>query len=290
MTDRPNKASSRGNIFGVGISAVSLAEAVRYIQAYIENGARHYVSVCTVHTIMEARQSTELRVLLNRSFMSTPDGMPLVWLTRRCGFENVTRVYGPDLVEAFCEQSASKGYRHYFDGGAEGVVEELCGVMTRRYPGLQIAGAYSPFQEGRRNGVAGSARSHQRNTARHRLGGPGNTQAGLLGGSASAAPPCTGTHCGGGRLRFFHGKGRQAPRWVQRSGLEWLFRLCMEPRRLAYRYLVYNPLFVAHVSLQMTGLQLYEMDGMLPIERSAHSAEKRVGKKKYKCGPSKTVP
>src|SRR5262245_47961746 len=116
---------SRVNVLGVGISPINLEEAVQEIERWIAERARNYVNVCTVHTVMECQNDTRLRAIVNRSGLSTPDGMPLVWLSRLHGFREAGRVYGPDLMLKLCERSAITGHRHFFYGGAPGVADLL---------------------------------------------------------------------------------------------------------------------------------------------------------------------
>jgi N-acetylglucosaminyldiphosphoundecaprenol N-acetyl-beta-D-mannosaminyltransferase len=139
-----NNAPERVNILGVGISAITPEGAVRQMSAWIEAKDYKYINVCTVHTVMECQRNPNLRDIVNRSGLATPDGMPLVWFCRCHGKKNVTRVYGPDLMLSFCEFSAIKGYRHFFYGGQPGVAQLLVNVLKKNYPRLQVAGAYSP--------------------------------------------------------------------------------------------------------------------------------------------------
>ncbi|MCB0196127.1 MAG: WecB/TagA/CpsF family glycosyltransferase, partial [Anaerolineae bacterium] len=120
------------NILGVGIHAITMAQTLAQISTWIEEGTRHYVSICTVHTVMECHRSEQVRRAVNNAGLATPDGMPLVWLGKLKSKHPVTRVYGPDLMLALCELSAQRGYRHYFYGGAEGVATKLAqGLQTQ---------------------------------------------------------------------------------------------------------------------------------------------------------------
>nr|AIA94853.1 Glyco_tran_WecB [uncultured Methylobacterium sp.] len=110
----------RANILGVGISAVNLELALAVIDQWIAAKTPNYVCVTPVHSVMDCYADAPLRAIYNRAGMVTPDGMPIVWLTRAQGYDHVQRVYGPDLMLALCEHSVAQGYRHYFYGGAEG--------------------------------------------------------------------------------------------------------------------------------------------------------------------------
>jgi len=190
-----------------------------------------------------------------------PDGMPLVWLGRGQGHRQVTRVYGPDLMLAVCDAGRATGLTHYFFGGAAGVPERLRDRLAQRFPGLRVVGTMSPpFRPltaaeiaALRGEIAAqrpdilwvglSTPKQELFMAQH---GP-QLDAGLLIGVGAA-------------FDFHAGVTPQAPRWMQQSGLEWLFRLGVEPRRLWRRYLVNNPLFVARLLLQATGLRRYPLD------------------------------
>ena len=253
---------TRTNILGVGINAITMAQAIDQISTWIETGARQYISVCTVHTIMECRQDERVRRAVNQAGLATPDGMPLVWLSKWQSGLEVSRVYGPDLMLALCEHAAARGYRHYFYGGAQGVPELLAARLQSRFPGLKVAGCYAPpFRPL-------TAEEEAQIIARINQAAPDIVWVGLgtpkqdLWMAAHrpqlAAPVLIAV---GAAFDFHTGRVAQAPRWMQRNGLEWLYRLLQEPRRLWYRYLIYNPLFVVLVIAQMLGLKRYTLTG-----------------------------
>jgi N-acetylglucosaminyldiphosphoundecaprenol N-acetyl-beta-D-mannosaminyltransferase len=132
------------DILGVEISAINMGLAVETIEDWIERNESHCVCICTVHTIMECQRDPELRTIVNAAGLRTPDGMPLVWLSRRAGHAHVSRVYGPDLMLDLSSRSADTGHRHFFYGGAPGVAETLVERLTRRFPGLNVAGIHTP--------------------------------------------------------------------------------------------------------------------------------------------------
>jgi N-acetylglucosaminyldiphosphoundecaprenol N-acetyl-beta-D-mannosaminyltransferase len=255
-----NNAPERVNILGVGISAITPEGAVRQMSAWIEAKDYKYINVCTVHTVMECQRNPNLRDIVNRSGLATPDGMPLVWFCRCHGKKNVTRVYGPDLMLSFCEFSAIKGYRHFFYGGQPGVAQLLVNVLKKNYPRLQVAGAYSP--PFRPTGTLEEPEVIKEiNDARPDvvwvgLGTPKQDFWVSQHRPFLDAPVLVAV---GAAFDFHTGRVPQAPSWMQRSGLEWLFRLLQEPRRLAFRYLVYNPLFIMHILLQITNLRTYSI-------------------------------
>jgi N-acetylglucosaminyldiphosphoundecaprenol N-acetyl-beta-D-mannosaminyltransferase len=232
-------------VLGVEVSAIDMAQALETIDQWIATRERHYVCVTGVHGVMESQRDPALRRIHNGAGLVTPDGMPLVWLARRAGFPHVARVYGPDLMLACCEASVSRGYRHFFYGGAPGVSERLAERLQARFPGLQVAGSYSPpFR---------TEVSLEDRGVLDRLNAAG---ADILWVGLSTpkqelwmhqhrphltAPVLIGV---GAAFDFHAGFKRQAPRWMQRSGLEWLFRLTQEPRRLWRRYSRNNTRFL----------------------------------------------
>ena len=249
----------RVNVLGVGINAVSLDDAVYTISDWIDTRQRNYVNVCTVHTVMECQHLPELRSLVNNGGMATPDGMPLVWLARYYGQKHVTRVYGPDLMLAVCEASIAKGYRHYFYGGAQGISHKLAENLAARFPNLQVAGAYSPpfLPAGaiEDRSVIDAINHTNPDIVWVGLGTPKQDYWVAKHRHLLRAPVLIAV---GAAFDFHTGRLPQAPTWMQRSGLEWLYRLQKEPRRLAHRYLFFNPLFVAGVILQLCGLKQYK--------------------------------
>ena len=253
-------AGFRVSILGVGISLVSLDDAIHWIKSRIESRELHYVNVCNVHTIMECQKAPELKKIVNRSGMATPDGMPLVWLCHYYGEKKVTRVYGPDLLLSVCADSTGKGYRHFFYGGAPGVADALAQNLTQRFPDLIVAGAYSPpmldvgqLEDPRTIDMINSSNP---DIVWVGLGTPKQDFWVAQHRPFLNAPVLVAV---GAAFDFLTGRIPQAPTWMQRNGLEWLFRLAKEPRRLAHRYLVYNPLFIIHVLAQISGLRQFPL-------------------------------
>jgi N-acetylglucosaminyldiphosphoundecaprenol N-acetyl-beta-D-mannosaminyltransferase len=251
----------RVDILGVRISAINPEQAVAEIEGWIGRRERHYVNVCNVHTIMECQQDPRLTRVVNNSGLSTPDGMPLVWLSRLHGFRNAARVYGPDLMLALCERSETNGHRHFFYGGAPGIAERLADQLQRRFPRLQIAGIHAPpFRKVgaiEERPVLDAIDAARPDIVWVGLGTPKQDHWVADHRPLLEAPVIIAI---GAAFDFHAGVLRQAPRWMQRSGLEWSFRLAQEPRRLAYRYLVLNPLFVLNAFLQATKLRRFESD------------------------------
>src|SRR3989441_11471079 len=125
----------RTNVLGVGISLINMDIALDRLDRWVAERARDYVTICTVHTVMDCRRDERLRQIVNAGGMTTPDGMPLVWLSRLARHRYVSRVYGPDLMLAEMAASQANGHRHFFFGGQEGVADRLAGNMRQRFPG-----------------------------------------------------------------------------------------------------------------------------------------------------------
>jgi N-acetylglucosaminyldiphosphoundecaprenol N-acetyl-beta-D-mannosaminyltransferase len=249
------------NVLGVAVSPINMTLALEQITRAIQSRKKGYICVTGVHGVSEAQSDPEFRQILNRAFLCTPDGMPLVWVGRWLGQKQMDRVYGPDLMLAVMEASAKNGWRHFFYGGANGTAEILKSKMLERFPKLQIVGTYEPpFRPLNQQEL--KQLQEQLRVAR-----PDMMWVGL---STPKQERFMADHlnqlevtlmCGVGAAFDFHaGKVRQAPRWMQRSGLEWFFRLCCEPRRLWKRYFKNNPLFVARIFCQFTGLRKFPLE------------------------------
>src|SRR5260370_226033 len=206
--------------------------------------------------VMAAQHDGQFKTIVNTAGLVVADGMPLVWIGRRHGFEMRRRVYGPELMETFCRETAKKGDRHFFYGGMPGVGEELAARFVGRFPGVEVGGADSPpFRGltkegdgeiieaiGRGEGdvvwVGLSTAKEERWMYEHREG--------------LKVPILVGV---GAAFDFHIGRVAQAPEWMRERGLEWLFRLMTEPRRLWRRYLVCGGEFVTLVLLESLGLK-----------------------------------
>jgi N-acetylglucosaminyldiphosphoundecaprenol N-acetyl-beta-D-mannosaminyltransferase len=242
----------RVDILGVGVSAINMDDALEVIDRWITGGFREYVCITGVHGVMESRRDESLRDIHNAAGLVTPDGMPLVWLTKWRGFRNTTRVYGPDLMLAVCNRSLATGYRHFFYGGLEGVPERLAQKLEKRFPGIVVAGVYSPpfkpMSEEEDEEVVRRINDTKPDIVWVGLGTPKQEYWMAQHVNRLTSSVLIGV---GAAFDFHAGLKRQAPRWMQRNGLEWLFRLGSEPRRLWRRYLVNNPMFVWLTFLQM---------------------------------------
>jgi N-acetylglucosaminyldiphosphoundecaprenol N-acetyl-beta-D-mannosaminyltransferase len=247
------------NVLGIGISVLDQARAREFLFDAVKDGRRGYVTITNVHGVSEAQRDPELRRILNNALLATPDGMPLVWMGRLQGRRSIRRVYGPDLVLNLCEHSREAGFSHFFYGGKSGVAAELGEVLQRRFPGLRVAGTFSPpfapLNKDERNALLNKVREARPDFFWVGIGMP--KQEKFMAEYISILPEAKIFIGVGAAFDFFTGRVRQAPRWMMRLGLEWLFRLFQEPKRLWRRYLIYNPLFVVRASAQLLGLRKY---------------------------------
>jgi N-acetylglucosaminyldiphosphoundecaprenol N-acetyl-beta-D-mannosaminyltransferase len=239
----------RVDVLGVGISAIDMEMALTRIASWVDQRIPHYVCITGVHGVMECRRDPELRRIHNASGLTTPDGMPMVWAGRLVGAHWMRRVYGPDLMEALSGLAAQRGWGFYLYGGKEGVAERLAERLTMRHPGLRVVGAYSPpfrpLSSAEAEEVIGRINQAAPDIVWVGLGTPKQERWMDEYHRRLHAPVLIGV---GAAFDFLSGDVQQAPRWVQRSGFEWLFRLAQEPRRLAARYLRNNPVFLLEIA------------------------------------------
>jgi N-acetylglucosaminyldiphosphoundecaprenol N-acetyl-beta-D-mannosaminyltransferase len=251
----------RVNVLGVGVTPVNIVQTVEILEKWRAEERREYVCFTSVHGLVEAQRDPEIRSALNRAGLTTEDGMPLVWWCRGSGYSDASRVCGTDLLIAMCERSSRRGHRHFFYGGSPHVVETLVARLKHRFPGLTIAGYRSPpFRPMTKEEDAADVRAINETRPDFvwvGLGMPkqekwmvqhvGKIQAAALLGIGAA-------------FDFVAETTPRAPIWMQRVGLEWLFRLMTEPRRLAHRYVVYNSIFVIRALQQIAGWKSYAQD------------------------------
>jgi N-acetylglucosaminyldiphosphoundecaprenol N-acetyl-beta-D-mannosaminyltransferase len=254
------KPPDKVSLLGVGVSPIDLPQAVDQIRDWISSREHRYVCLTPAHSIMYGYRRADLRRVYNRSGMTTPDGMAVVWLLRLLGYRWVARVYGPDLMRAVCERSVQAGWKHFFYGGGPGVPELLAARLAARCPGIQIAGTYSPpFRQltpGEDQLVIEMINRSGADIVWVGIGSPGqhiwmSAHLGKL-----DAPVMAGV---GAAFDYLSGRKRQAPVWVQHCGLEWLFRLASEPGRLWRRYIQY-PRFVQLAAGQLLGFRKYPLE------------------------------
>lgn len=248
----------RINVLGVGISEINYETALAQIRAAVADRRKGYVTVTGVHGVSESQDDPALRDIHNASFLTTPDGMPMVWMGKLAGSSVISRVYGPDLMLLVLKDGIERGWRHFFFGGGEGVAEDLAAKLTARMPGLTVAGTYTPpFRPLNEREEAELAR--QVAEARPDCFWVGLSTPKQERFMAAYGPKLDATLMFGVGAAFdFHaGRVPQAPSGLQKAGLEWAYRLTKEPKRLWKRYLKNNPIFLGRAFLQLTGLRKY---------------------------------
>jgi len=253
--------TKRTNVLGVGISVLDLPGALAEIAAAVRERRKGYICVTGVHGVMEAQEDPQFKRILNRAFLCTPDGMPMVWAGKLDNHKEMDRVYGPDLMLEVCAWSKDSGAKHFFYGGADGVADLLARSLKEKFPGLQVAGTFTPpfrpLTEAETCGLQKMVSESKPDIFWVGLSTPKQEKF-----MAEFLPKLDATLMVGVGAAFdFHsGRMSQAPRWMQRSGLEWLFRLASEPRRLWKRYLSNNPRFLWGFFLQKSGVKKYPLD------------------------------
>jgi N-acetylglucosaminyldiphosphoundecaprenol N-acetyl-beta-D-mannosaminyltransferase len=232
------------SIRGIRIAAIDLKRASRLISARARASHGDYVTVTGAHGIVESSDDDLVLRAHQGAFLVVPDGMPLVWLGRRLGFPTMGRVYGPDLMECIFSKPECRELRHFFYGGRPEVVSKLTSAIATRFGQINVVGTYSPamnplgFCED--DAIVRRIRDCRPQIIWVGLSSP--KQEVWL----HMHMPKIGVGVGigvGAAFDFLSGTSRQAPRWVQRSGLEWLFRVANEPRRLFWRYFFVVPRF-----------------------------------------------
>ena len=232
-------------ILGVRISAVNLEKAYAVIHSMIREKRPGYICVAPVSTIMSCQDDPAYKAVVNGAAMVTPDGMPVVWLGRRVGFPDVRRTYGPDLMQLVCEKGQADGFRHYLLGGSETVNEQLARKLRQWYPAIQIVGRYAPpfraVTPAEEEVMFRAINDSGADIVWVGLGSP--KQDFWMQRCRDKIKPLVLVGVGAA-FDFLSGHKAQAPRWIQRAGLEWLFRFCCEPGRLWRRYLLGNSRFI----------------------------------------------
>ncbi len=233
------------DILGVNISVVDIPKACAYVEDCIVRKDKTYICVAPVSTVVDCQKDTEYRRIINGAGMTTPDGVPLVWLGKLKGEKTIERTYGPDLMQALCDLSQQRGYRHYFLGGTPEKNSLLVKKLKAQFPKLDIAGSYAPplrsVGEIEERPVLDQINAANPDVLWVGLGSPKQDYWMRNHRAKLDVPILIGV---GAAFDFIAGTKRQAPLWIRRCGLEWLFRLCCEPRRLWKRYLLGNTQFI----------------------------------------------
>ena len=242
-------------VLDVSLALTDYGAVVDWVDAAVAADARAYVCVAAVHTVMEVREDDALRAAVAQASFTVPDGQPLVWALRALGHDISARVYGPELMARTLERAAGGEQTHYFYGGRDdGSLLRLTQALRERFPGLRVAGGWSPpyreLSESELDAVAARINRARPDVVWVGIGVPKQEKWMAAMRERLDAPVLIGV---GAAFDFHAGLIPQAPAWMQRTGLEWAFRLVQEPRRLWRRYARHNPRFVAAFARQWAG-------------------------------------
>ena len=244
-------------ILGSRIDAPSYAEATSAVLRWAATEESRYVCVAPVSTVMEAYDDGDLRAIVDRAALVTPDGMPVVWALRLLGLQRATRIYGPDLTPMIIEAAEREGIPVGFYGGSPQVLQQLVAEAFRRFPCLKVGYAFSPpFRPLTEEEDCRVTSEIVRSQAKILFVGIGSPKQELWMAAHVGRIPAVMLGVGAA-FDFLAGAKPQAPRWMMRIGMEWFFRLATEPRRLWKRYLKHNPRFVMLFALQLLGLKKF---------------------------------
>jgi len=227
----------RIRLMGVPFDRVTMDGAVKRIGEMIADGSPHYLATANVDFLVQARSDTELKNILNEADLVVCDGTPLVWLSRLLRRALPERVAGSDLVPRLLEEAERNDWSVYFLGGQEEVREQAVRKVRRSHPGLRVAGSYSPpfapLDAMDHDGITARIREAKPDLLLVSFGCPKQEKWIARNFEAAGAPVSVGV---GATIDFLAGSVKRAPRWMQVAGMEWVFRLAQEPRRLLKRY------------------------------------------------------
>jgi N-acetylglucosaminyldiphosphoundecaprenol N-acetyl-beta-D-mannosaminyltransferase len=238
-------------ILGVKVDGIDYDQVLQDVFQEKELRAGNYIAVANVHMIMEAYHDSSFQNIINNASLVTPDGMPLVWGLKFLGVKDVKRVYGPDLMLRICEEAEKLHLPVGFYGGSSNTLAKLHGELILKYPSLKIKYSYSPpfttLNQLEDDKIVEEINAAQLKILFVGLGCPKQERW-----MYEHREKVNCTMIGVGAAFDFIAKTKpQAPIWMQQQGLEWLFRLITEPRRLWSRYLLNNPHFVILVTIQI---------------------------------------
>lgn len=232
------------NILGVDIAAIDMQWLLNFLDENISNLSGDYICVSNVHTTVTAYEDEEYQKVQNGGILAMPDGGPLSSVGQKRGFKNMKRTTGPSLMGEIFKISVSKGYRHYFYGSTDETLEKLYSVLEETYPGIQIAGMYSPpfrpMTEDEDKAIVERINETKPDFVWVGLGAPKQEKW-----MAAHQGRVNGLMVGVGAGFDYHaGNIDRAPEWMQKSNLEWVYRLLQDPKRLFGRYWHTNTKFI----------------------------------------------
>ena len=232
------------NIMGVNIAAINMDWLLKYTEQHIKELSGDYMCVSNVHTTVTSYEEPDYCAVQNGGIMAIPDGGPLSTVGRKRGFKDMSRTTGPSYMGEIFEISAKKGYRHYFYGSTEQTLEKLYQKLNEQYPEIQIAGMYSPpfrpMTEDEDKAIIERINETKPDFVWVGLGAPKQEKW-----MADHQGRVEGLMIGVGAGFDYHaGNIERAPEWMQKSNLEWVYRLLQDPRRLFGRYWHTNTKFI----------------------------------------------
>ena len=239
------------HVLGAPIDVVSSAEAVGRISDWATRRESRYVCITNVHAVVTSRRDPEFHAVLEAADMVTPDGAPVAWMMRRLGIQRQRRVCGPDLMAAYAAHAEATGQSIFFYGNSEATLDKLRSAFNQHWPGCTIAGAIAPpfrsLSAAEDDEVVRQINASGAGTVWVSLGCPKQERW-----MAAHRHRIHAVMIGVGAAFDFHaGTVPRAPQWMRTSGLEWLFRLALEPRRLGRRYLDTNTAFLVGAVRQL---------------------------------------
>jgi N-acetylglucosaminyldiphosphoundecaprenol N-acetyl-beta-D-mannosaminyltransferase len=240
------------SILGVPVAMTDYSEAIKVMDGLVDSGERGYVCVAAVHSLIVAQDDSEMLAALRDSTLVVPDGMPVVWAANMLGDNLRDRVYGPELMLRYCDRCAERGHRVWLHGARDqATLVQLTERMRRRHPGIRIVGGYAPPAPtpvpDESDATVRRINEAEPDVVWVGLGAPRQEKWMARMRARLEAP----VMCGVGAAFDFHaGRVAMAPGWMQRRGLEWLYRITQEPRRLLPRYVKTNPRFVVSFARQ----------------------------------------
>ena len=247
MSDRKIE---RINFMGLPINKLSFDETLDVIEDFIRSRVPHQIVLLNVAKVIKARSDKELREIILSADLVGPDGVPLVWVSKLLGNPLPGRVNGTDLMESLVELANRKGYRVYFFGARQEVVEKVVKIYKEKYPALQVAGFrngyFSPDEEPQ---IVEEIRNSKPDILLIAIGTPMKEKWVNRNLKQLNVPVCHGV---GGSFDVVAGLVKRAPRWMQKAGLEWAYRIYQEPNRMWKRYLVTNTLFIAFTIIELS--------------------------------------
>lgn len=244
------------NIAGTRVDGTCYEHAIDQVTEWAYGSESRYVCISTVHMVMEGHDNPSYQEIVNAADLVTSDGMPLVWGLRAQGASAAERVYGPSLTPMICERAAAEGIPVGFYGSTEVVLSNMVAQLKARYPDLQVAYQHSPpFRTLTDDEMSEEIHEIQRSGVRILFVGLGCPKQERW--MASRRGKINAVMLGvGAAFDYVGGTKAQAPEWMQSMGLEWLFRLVTEPKRLWKRYLYHNPRFVMLFGSQLLGAKI----------------------------------